>query len=216
MSYFMKLNLPKNPLVDPVAVSTRLITNGRLDGGLAGGYDLVEPGEVLTDEIMDIFSDLKLKPKFVSLFGSMIMQRTSTLETRMIHTDIQQLPNLTWKKMLFGINWEIGDAENIFSWYDMSKLPEVYPGVVVPSKFKTLGGIHYIKRFNNGVPEGAVKLDETTLTYDTGPTLVRTNVAHLTVYKSKLLPRVGVSVRFDESDFDTWEDVTTFMAAIKQ
>jgi hypothetical protein len=209
----MKLNLPKNPLVDPVAVSSRLITNGRL---AAGGYDLVEPGEVLTDEIMDIFSDLKLKPKFVTLFGSGANRRTSTVNDRMIHTDIQQLPDLTWKKMLFGINWEIGDAENIFSWYDMSKLPEVYPGVVVPSKFRTLGGIHYIRRFNPGIPEGAVTLDQTTLTFGSGPTLVRTNVAHLTVYKSKLLPRVGVSVRFDESDFDTWEDVTAFMGAIKQ
>jgi hypothetical protein len=201
----MKLNLPKNPLVDPVAVSTRLID---------GSYDLVPPREVLTDEIMDIFSDLKLKPQFVSLFGS--RNRTSTIDTRMIHTDLQQQPDLRWKKLLFGINWEIGDAENIFSWYDMSKLPEIYPGVVVPSKFKTLSGIHYVHRFNNGVPEGAVKLDETTLTYDTGPTLVRTNVAHMTLYKSKLLPRVGVSVRFDESDFDTWEDVTAFMSKIKQ
>jgi len=202
----MKLNLPKNPLVDPVAVSTRLIANGR--GG--GGYDLVKPRDVLTDEIMDIFSDLKLKPTFVSLFGA--CNRTSSLSNRMIHTDIQQQSDLTWKKMLFGINWEIGDAENIFSWYDMSKLTECYPEVLVTSKFKTLSGIHYGKRFNLGIPDDAVKLDDTLITFDTGPTLVRTNVAHMTVYKSKQLLRVGVSVRFDESDFDTWEDVTAFMS----
>ena len=59
----MKLNLPKNPLVDPVAVSETLIS---------GSYNLVKPRDVLNDEIMDIFSDLKLKPTFVSLFGSII------------------------------------------------------------------------------------------------------------------------------------------------
>ena len=53
------------------------------------------------------------------------------------------------------------------------------------------------------------------MTYDGGPTLVRTNAPHMTIYKSTLLPRVGVSVRFDESDFDTWEDVTAFMQQIK-
>lgn len=206
MSYYKKLNLPKNPLVDPVAVSATLVN---------GSYNLVKPRDVLNDEIMDIFSDLKLKPTFVSLFGSVINRKTSSLETRMIHTDIQQQPNLTWKKLLFGINWEIGDAENIFSWYDMSKLQEIWPGVVAPTKYQTLSGIHYVKRFNNGIPEGAVKLDETTLTYDGGPTLVRTNVPHITLYKSKLLPRVGVSVRFDESEFDTWEDVTAFMEKSK-
>jgi hypothetical protein len=94
----------------------------------------------------------------------------------------------------------------------MSKLKEVYPGVVVPNKFKILGGIHYEDRFRLGIPDSAVTLDETLMTYDTGPTQVRTNVPHMTVYRSKLLPRVGVSVRFDESDFDTWEDVTAFMS----
>ena len=205
MSFLMKLNLPKNPLVDPLAVSSTFIT---------GGYNIVKPHKVLTDEVMDIFSDLKLKPKFVSLFGG-LMRRSSSADTRMIHTDLYQLPDLTWKKILFGINWEIGDAENIFRWYDMTGIKEIWPLVVVPEKYQTLSGIHYIDKFKSGIPEGAILLDEVVMTYDGGPTLVRTNAPHMTIYKSTLLPRVGVSVRFDESDFDTWEDVTAFMQQIK-
>jgi hypothetical protein len=200
----MKLNLPKNPLVDPIAVANTLIVEN---------YNLVKPRDVLTDEVMDIFSDLKLKPSFVTLFGA--NNKKSSPPYRMIHTDLQQQADQSWKKLLFGINWEIGDAENLFSWYDMSKLKEVYPSSMIPKKFKILGGIHYENRFQLGVPDSAVKLDETLMTFDTGPTLVRTDVPHMTVYRSKLLPRVGVSVRFDESDFDTWEDVTAFMQQIK-
>lgn len=200
----MKLNLPKDPLVDAQTVASTMIT---------GGYNLVKPREVLTDEVMDIFSDLKLKPKFVTLFG--FCNKTSTIDTRLIHTDLQQQPDLTWKKLLFGINWEIGDAENILSWWDMDAVKACYPGPIMPSKYKTLNGIHYVDRFNLGIPEGAVKLDETTLTFDTGPTLVRTDVAHMAVYKSKRLNRVGVSVRFDESQFDEWSDVVDYLNPVK-
>ena len=209
MTYFMKLNLPKNPLVDPVAVSSTLID---------GGYNLVNPRDVLNDEIMDIFSDLKLKPKFVSLFGSRMNRRASNIDSRMIHTDIQLQQDLTWKKLLFGINWEIGDAENIFSWWDMNNLTEIYPSPDNPelsSKHKLLSGIHYGQRFKTGIPDNAIKLDETMMNFDTGPTLVRTNIPHITLYKSRFMNRVGVSVRFDESDFGTWEDVTAFMEKIK-
>lgn len=209
MSYFMKLNLPKNPLINADHIAATLIN---------GGYNLVEPQAVLTEEILDRFSDLKLVPKFVTLFGR--GDKTSTLADRFVHTDVQLQKDLTWKKMLFGINWEIGDTENNFSWWNTDQVEEFWPNkdktaaVDLPFKYKLLNGIHYEQRYKVGIPENAFKLDEVMISEQTGPVLVRTNIAHATYYKSSIT-RVGVSVRFDESNFDQWEDVVSYLAPIK-
>jgi hypothetical protein len=209
MDYFMKLNLPKNPLIDADQITATLVN---------GGYNLVEPRAVLTEEILDAFSDAKLVPKFVTLFGR--GDKVSTLADRFIHTDVGLQSDLTWKKMLFGINWEIGDTENLFSWWNTDNVEAFWPdkdktaAADLPFKYKLLNGIHYEKRYNVGIPANAVKLDEVMISQPTGPVLVRTDVAHATYYTSSIT-RVGVSVRFDESKFSEWSDVVSHLTPIK-
>lgn len=196
MSYYLKLNLPANPLRYSAELeSQRTIT---------GGYNLVKPAEILSDEILAIFDAMNLKPRFVSLFGR--NDKNSSLADRLIHTDLAMTADGTWRKMLFGINWEIEDSHNEFSWWDMSKIKEAWPDEELSehSKYKLLNGIHYIARGHMGVPEEAVQLDATIIDC---PTLVRTDTPHLTIYKSPTHKRLGISVRFDESNFNTWDDV---------
>lgn len=196
MSYYLKLNLPKNPLKNPAAIEAERV--------ITGGYNLVRPEELLSDQVMDQFAAMDLKPKFVSLFGR--NDKSSSIADRLIHADVAMTAAGSWKKLLFGINWEIEDCHNVFSWYDMTKIRECWPDEELSehSKYKILNGIHYVHRGHMGVPLGAVKLDETVID---GPTLVRTEVPHLTLYKSNTHTRLGISVRFDESDFGSWQDV---------
>lgn len=205
MINYRKLNLPKIPIKNPEEV---------VKIHILGGYNLVRPKEILTDEIMDIFSQHRLKPSFVGLFGR--SDKSGTTDTRMIHTDIQlsgtdRMDKNSWKKLLFGINWELFDAQNIFSWWDMGNVPECWPAEDIAVKYNYLNGIHYGKRGNLGIPEGATKIEEVDISC---PTLVRTNIPHMTVYNSKSTNRVGISIRFDESGFDNWDDVIEFFKPI--
>jgi len=198
-TYYKKLNLPANPLKDSRAVSQMSIT---------GVYDIVEPHAILTDEILSIFDSLELRVKMVALFGR--MDGTSTKHDRLIHADLYKnnADVRGWSKLVAGVNWEIEGSHNVFYWYDMSKLDEHWPPVVGSgtSKYDLLNGIHYGQRGNHGVyPEQAVVLEHTTID---GPTLVRTDIPHSTLYHNPNTYRVGVSVRFFEEDFDhNWETV---------
>ncbi len=201
MNNFLKLRLPSNPVKD-----MKIIENVKIQGG----YNLAYPNQILTDEMFSIFKEWGIRPKFISLFGR--NDHFGDMDTRMIHTDIALNKEGKWQKSLFGINWEITGHHNIFSWWDMSRVPEAWPGPdeVLSKKYDYLNGIHYVKRLNLGVPEGAVKIQEVLLD---APTLVRTDLPHATVYKATpgaTLNRVGVSVRFFEDDFSSWEDVYKF------
>lgn len=210
MLNYRRLNLPQIPVKDPQEIVRRTIT---------GGYNLTKPREVLTDEIMDIFHQHNLRPSFVALFGR--NDKDGNADTRMIHADLQATNLVTeetmrnpdllgWKKLLFGINWEILGSVNTFSWWDMSKLQEcwpVEPMAVGSVKYAYLNGIHYSKRGNLGIPEGAIKIEEVDIS---SPTLVRTDIPHMTMFSNPNVNRVGISIRFDERDFNNWNDVVEF------
>lgn len=210
MINYRKLNLPQIPVKNPEELTTRILT---------GGYNLTKPRDVLTDEVMDIFHQHGLKPSFVALFGR--NDKSGQVESRMIHADLQaskpitaeslQNPELLgWKKLLFGINWEILGSSNTFSWWDMSAVKECWPNEPMTAagiKFTYLNGIHYGRRGQLGIPEGAIKIEETDIT---GPTLVRTEIPHMTLFHNPNVNRVGISVRFDERQFNSWNDVTEF------
>jgi hypothetical protein len=205
MNNYRKLNLPSNPVKDVPGVVNTIIR---------GGYNIVRPEEVLTNELLSTFKTIGLKPVMVCLFGR--GDQDGKLETRMIHADVQlagkdKFQKSSWKKLIFGINWELMGSENLFSWWDMSALKECWPAEELGQKYNILNGIHYVKRGNLGVPSGAIKLEETPIV---GPTLVRTEIPHMTVYKNKSHTRVGVSVRFDESSFSDWQSVTEFLKPI--
>lgn len=208
MSYFKKLNLPNNPLKDSKEIIQRTITLG---------YNLVLPNEVLTSEVLDIFKKLGLRPKMVVLFGR--GDSTSSPKNRMIHADVAYDNQVTnnWRKLVAGVNWEIEGSHNDFFWYDMSGVKECWPKepLANASKFNYLNGIHFGERFKMGIPETAKLLDQTTID---GPTLVRTDVPHATLFNNPTTTRVGVSVRFFEEDFDhSWYGaVEKFSALVKK
>jgi hypothetical protein len=196
MSYFKKLNLPINPLKNSKEVTQRAIT---------AGYNIVLPNEVLTSEVLDIFKNIGLRPKMVVLFGR--GDSTSSPKNRMIHADIAYDDNVpeNWRKLVAGVNWEIEGSHNDFYWYDMTGIKECWPvgQPVDKSKFNYLNGIHFGERFKMGIPENAKLLDQTTID---GPTLVRTDIPHATLFNNPNTVRVGVSVRFFEEDFNhSWE-----------
>lgn len=201
MNNYLKLNLPTDPVKNVDSIINTHIT---------GGYNLVLPHEVLNNNILSIFDNMGLTPRFVVLFGR--GSKDAPAETRMIHTDIcltgtDRRIKSSWSKLIFGINWEIDNSYNTFSWWDMSKLDEAWPNEDAPKKFEYLNGIHYVKRGQLGIPPGAVKIEETVID---APTLVRTNIPHMTVYNNPRNARVGVSVRFKENNFKSWEDVVDF------
>ena len=196
MTYFKKLNLPSNPLKDSKEVSQRIITMG---------YNIVLPEEVLTSEILDCFKNIGLRPKMVVLFG----KNTKEVKPadRMIHSDValDKTIQQQWRKLVAGVNWEIEGSYNDFFWYDMGEIKECWPDEILysGSKFNYLNGIHYGERFKMGIPGTAKILDKTTID---GPTLVRTDIPHSTLYNNPTTTRVGVSVRFHEEDFDhSWD-----------
>ncbi len=212
MSYYQKLNLPKIPVNNPEFLS-------KIKGP---GYNLVLPDRILTDEVMNIFAEHNLKPKFVVLFRGAPPGEDGKPEVRIIHTDIQLKPGITqdnknnkdsWKKLIFGINWELFDTNNLFSWWDMSSHKEYLPTENdLPKQYEYLNGIHYGKRLQMGILPGSVKLAETLID---GPTMVRTNIPHMTLFNGQPgVQRVGVSVRFDESGINSWEDALEITSAL--
>jgi hypothetical protein len=208
MSYFKKLDLPANPLKNSKEVSQRIIT---------AGYAIALPNDVLTNEILDIFKGLGLRPKMVVLFGR--GDGTSAPDDRLIHTDIaldKTLPG-QWRKLVAGINWEIEGSFNEFYWYDMTGIKECWPETeaTVMIKFNYLNGIHFGERLKLGIPDTAKLLDKTIID---GPTLVRTDIPHATLFNNPTTNRVGVSVRFHEEDFNhSWEGaVDKFTSLIKK
>jgi hypothetical protein len=200
MKNYIKLKLPENPLKEDVSV----LQNIKIEGG----YNLVPAAQLLSDEMQEIFSGMGLRPKFISLFGR--NDSDGKTETRMIHSDVGQV-NGAWKKLLFGINWEITGHKNLFSWWNMDAVTAHWPGSeYYPPKYQYLNGVHFGERFKLGIPDGAVKLDEVLLDK---PTLVRTDIPHMTHYKGDGLGnRVGISVRFFEDDFKSWEEVYNFFS----
>jgi hypothetical protein len=207
MSYFKKLNLPANPLQNSKEISQRSIN---------AGYNIVLPKDILTTEILDIFKHIGIRPKMVVLFGR--GDSTSSPKDRMIHSDValdKTVPG-QWRRLVAGLNWEIEGSVNEFYWYDMAGIKECWPEEALAngSKFFYLNGIHFGERFKMGIPETVKLLDRTIID---GPTLVRTDIPHATLFNNPTTTRVGVSVRFYEEDFNhSWEDaVAKFSSLIK-
>lgn len=196
---YLKLNLPANPLKRSFEIESQRYINAP--------YDVLSPEETLSDEMLTTFQDMKLEPKNVVLFGR--NNKSSTLESRVLHSDLALSADGFWRTLLFGINWEVTGSENVFSWWDCQDIKQAWPNELLEedSRFKKLNGIHFIQRGYGGIPPGATKIDETVID---GPTLVRTDVPHMTMYRSAVHNRLGVSVRFNESQFASWNQIVEY------
>lgn len=210
MNCYKKLRLPANPFKN---WEEFIATNPESQQSTRGYFAALDAREHITDEVNDILISVGIKPKSFVIFCT--GDNSSILQRRIIHSDIfWDDATRSWRDVHCGINWELGGT-NLFSWYDMSKLPQLYPEVVADAqgqraphpmyggKSTVLNGLHFgLFRNRTGIPTTAVKIDET---YIDAPTLVRTSVPHLTMYNHNR-KRYGISLRIDESNINSWED----------
>jgi hypothetical protein len=168
-------------------------------------YGFFEPNAVLSDELLAVFDQLKIKARSVVVFGHK-PNTIPTKERRLIHTDVMNKTGTEWNKIVCGINWELYEHTiTDFHWWDMSALPEVWPTpLTTPQAYHGLNSIHYGHRLKFGMDPSGILLDTTVITHNT-PTLVRTNVPHQTAFNTRGEPRLSLSVRFHET-WDTWEE----------
>lgn len=210
MSYYKKLNLPANPFKDWDAVYADVLNEFSAPRFMDKNHINVNPHGLLSDEMEATADELDIKIIDIVCFCN--GRAKSFKETRVIHKDqYWDYQNKEWKSYHCGINWELR-ATNLFSWWNMDALPAMPPKppyksinghVVIDTELAKLHGVHYRKRLGMGIPAGAIKLDET---YIDGPTLVRTDVPHLTVFDDTSI-RVGVSLRIDETELNSWDKI---------
>ena len=217
MSYYKKLNLPANPFKDWDAVYADVIEDFSQPRFISKNHKNFDPHGLLSDEIEAVADQVGIKFTNIVCFCS--GRSKSFNETRLIHSDVYwDYENKAWKNYKCGINWELR-ASNLFSWWDMNAVmavPPLAPYItvdgepVVDHDLAKLHSVHYKKRLSLGIPKEAVKLDET---YITGPTLVRTEVPHHTVFDDTDI-RVGVSLRIDETELNSWDKIVERFAPV--
>ena len=183
-------------------------------------YQILETS-ALSSIAKDFFKSIDVTPTFIVIFTW--PTGTNTMDTRAIHRDITLDQYGRWQSLRFALNWEINPyTVTEWIWFDMSALPEVFPASGTrPSYLQKLSGLHYGTRMKRGIPAEAVVLERTKFT---GPNLVRVDIPHNTAYET-IFPmdgqertsslesdswlqgkRAGCSIRFDESNWHSWEE----------
>jgi hypothetical protein len=172
-------------------------------------YYILEPS-ALSSLATEFFKSLDVQPKFIVVFTH--PNSTSPIHERLIHSDIT-LDNEQWKTLYCALNWEV-NPRTVAEWFwlDMSTVPAVYPPFVnVDLEYQRLNGIHYGVRYQKGIPPTATILENAKLV---GPHLVRVDIPHGVAYETEpncsgdeqsQNQRVSVSIRFDESNWNSWE-----------
>jgi hypothetical protein len=210
MSYYKKLNLPANPFKDWDAVYAEVRAEFASPRFVNKNHKNIDPHGLLSDELEALAKALDIK--FTNIVCFCNGRAKSFNETRLVHSDVYwDYQHNTWKNYKCGINWELR-ASNLFTWWNMDAVVAVPPlspyttvddEVVIDHDLAKLHSVHYKKRLSLGIPKEAIKLDET---YITGPTLVRTEVPHHTIFDDTDI-RVGISLRIDETELNSWDKI---------
>jgi len=200
MKNYYRLNLPQERTKN-IELLTQWTPTPPVDFGF------MEPELVLSDQLLDRFKSIGASVRTVVLFG----QRPGSVpvkEQRLIHSDVVNHTGSQWEKITCGINWEFYSyTVTKFHWWNVSALPEVWPGGELPEYYNKLNSIQYGHRLKRGI-EGATLLDTVEITHAV-PTLVRTDVPHSTEWNTITEPRLNISVRFYES-WRNWEEAVQF------
>ena len=206
MSYYKKLNLPSNPFINWPELRNEVTKAESDSASYQRNHGVYKSQGLLTPEIEETFDSIGIKISHIVLFCN--RRSFSNEKNRIIHSDLTwDYKNGAWKNFHCGINWEMIGSTNLFSWWDMSKHKAIYPqkpdeDEIANNKF-ILHGINFDRKLQQGIHEHAVKLDEVIIDR---PTLVRTDVPHMTVFKS-IGVRVGISLRIDESQLNSWDEI---------
>lgn len=199
-SNFKRLNLPKNPVKNIPSYD---------EFKKYGDQITRSPEESLSEELLEIFKSIGIEPAVCFFFCQ--MNKETEIKIRTIHHDLTRAdpkpwypeddPKLkTWKTVACGVNWEIKGSLTDFSWWNMDEVEQAWPvRRNLPLRYDELNSVHYVKRSNFGIPDGAKHIGN--IIIDDRPVLLRTNIPHMAVYSGEEI-RMGVSIRFVE----TWSD----------
>ena len=174
------------------------------------GYNVYSKNieQYINKDLLKLLIDNGLKPNLIVLFCGKTGERDT--EKSLLHTDVHyDFKNKKYQYHYCGLNQELTNSEAIFHWWEPINAEPIYPSKanLVHNDLMFLDGIHYESRsnlFKN--PQEKFKLLETTHYDNQRLILARTDIPHSVVYKSNT-PRVSVSLRFDTSLFNNWNDV---------
>ena len=174
------------------------------------GYNVFSKNieQYINEDLLKLLIDNGLKPNLIVLFkGNLNIRNT---EKSLLHSDVYyNIKNKKYQYHYCGLNQELTNSKAIFHWWQPINVKPIYPSIanIVNEDRIHLDGIHYESRskfFKN--PEEKFKLLETTNYDNQKLILARTDIPHSVIYESEQ-PRLSVSLRFDTSLFNSWNDV---------
>ena len=207
------LTLPTNPLREGLSGANledlaRDLTGKRLDKGYIE-YAIRDYAQVLSDTLIDQFSQLGLTPYFVVVWANSSEKRPA--EHCMIHTDLTW-HNDKWSRVPCGVNWELTEGSAEFQWLANRDQEEIYPP---EDGLQLFNAIHYGERAKRGGYSNFDLVDRAPII---SPMLVRTDMPHAIAFdRTAGAKRVNISVRFGLEQIDSWASACErFSTVIKQ
>jgi hypothetical protein len=165
--------------------------------------DLIK--EVLSQEFLSTLASLDLTPSLIHVF---FRNRDISMDKSYIHKD-NMLVNGEWVTIPFGINFEVNPTTvATTTWWDTTDRQEYINDNDYTRARKTLlNGIRYHEDFFRSAPK-YLKLDpidSVTIVGNSTPILFRADAAHSVAATTKEGNRFNVSIRFDLSQIQTFE-----------
>jgi hypothetical protein len=167
--------------------------------------------QYLNSEIIEIFHSLKIRTKYVILFGT----DTQGLPfNTTIHHDTEVNENTgEWHDVPCAINWELSSSVSTMSWYDTLNFPAIDSlwrdttlGTFINGKYSLPAGTAY-KSSTDRDPSDFILLESCQLIKGK-PILVRTDVPHQVItpaVTNLTVPRLCLSIRFEIEDIKSWD-----------
>jgi hypothetical protein len=161
--------------------------------------------EVLSQEFLLTLASLNLTPSLIHVF---YRNKDVPIDKSYIHKD-NILVNGEWVTIPFGINFEVNPTTVVTTtWWDTTDRQEyIDDNDYTRERKKLLNGIRYHEDFFRSSPK-YLKLnpiDSVTIEGNSTPILFRADAAHSVAATTKEGPRFNVSVRFDLSQIQTFE-----------
>lgn len=174
------------------------------------GYNVFSKNieQYINTDLLDLLIENNLKPKLLVLFKGSSNKRDT--EKSLLHSDVYyDFKNKKYQYHYCGLNQELTNSKAIFHWWEPINAKPIYPNIanIVNEDLIYLDGVHFESRsklFKD--PKEKFKLLETTNYDNQKLILARTDIPHSVIYDSNQ-PRLSVSLRFDTSLFNSWNDV---------
>jgi len=174
------------------------------------GYNVFSKNieQYINKDLLDLLIANNLKPKLLVLFKGSSNKRDT--EKSLLHSDVYfDFKNKKYQYHYCGLNQELTNSKAIFHWWKPINAKSIYPNIanIVNEDLIYLDGVHFESRsklFKD--PKEKFKLLETTNYDNQKLILARTDIPHSVIYESDQ-PRLSVSLRFDTSLFNSWNDV---------